>query len=159
MNKKIISSGPFIWPLCQRAPMVFSTLHRPCLKKKPLLLCLSTTAFSNWRGKPLVAKHKLHPNGFRGLAWGWVQLHLAALKICLSENKSTVRREAIMTEDLNNRLIWAIRNFAPVNSKSLYSPWFLFLIPRKKKSNEISTNVINYVYWCLLLYSPKQNLL
>ena len=32
--------------------------------KKTLLLFLSTTAFSNWRGKPSSAKHKLHPNGF-----------------------------------------------------------------------------------------------
>ena len=34
------------------------------LEKKTLLLFLSTTAFSNWRGKPSSAKHKLHPNGF-----------------------------------------------------------------------------------------------
>ena len=68
------------------------------LEKKPLLLCLSTNAFSNWRGKPLVAKHKLHPNGF-----------------CLYLLNST-----------------------------------------KEKSNEISTNVVSFVYYIYTVFFEQK---
>ena len=69
--------------------------------KKTLLLFLSTTAFSNWRGKPSSAKHKLHPNGF-----------------CLYLLNST-----------------------------------------KEKSNEISTNVVSFVYYVYIhiLYSLNKS--
>lgn len=71
------------------------------LEKKTLLLFLSTTAFSNWRGKPSSAKHKLHPNGF-----------------CLYLLNST-----------------------------------------KEKSNEISTNVVSFVYYVYIhiLYSLNKS--
>ena len=68
------------------------------LEKKTLLLFLSTTAFSNWRGKPSSAKHKLHPNGF-----------------CLYLLNST-----------------------------------------KEKSNEISTNVVSFVYIICTVYFEQK---
>ena len=59
-KKKLIHIG--IAPLSIKVSE--SRKSKSGLEKKTLLLFLSTTAFSNWRGKPSSAKHKLHPNGF-----------------------------------------------------------------------------------------------
>ena len=86
------------------------------LEKKTLLLFLSTTAFSNWRGKPSSAKHKLHPNGFC--------LYLIPRK--KSQTKSRLMSSVLSTMYvlyyLNNGILFP-KLFRPTVRKNCSSDW------------------------------------